>query len=157
MFVSFVRPKVEYASVIWCPWLKKDINLIERVQRSFTYRIPGINGSYSERLKILELESLELRRLYTDLTEVFKIFHGISDLVRTDFLQLGSNRTRGHSLKIFLQQSHCDERKHYFSNRIIGPWNSLSTETIQATSVKTFKRLLRQNTQLVNFLNGDIS
>jgi hypothetical protein len=155
MFVTFVRPKLEYASVTWCPWLKKDINLIERVQRSFTYKIPDSNGSYPERLITLELESLELRRLYTDLTEVFKIFHGISDLDKTDLFKLSSSRTRGHNLKLLMQQSHCDERKYFFSNRIVGPWNSLSTETIQATSVNSFKRLLRQNSQLTNFLTGN--
>ena len=44
MFITFIRPKVEYATVIWSPWYKKDVNLIERVQKSFTSKVPGING-----------------------------------------------------------------------------------------------------------------
>jgi ribonuclease P/MRP protein subunit RPP40 len=80
MFITFVRPKVEYATVIWSPWHKKDINLVERVQRSFTCRIPGLLGPYNERLLTLNLQSLELRRIIFDLTEVYKIMHGLSEL-----------------------------------------------------------------------------
>ena len=41
---------------------------IERVQRRFTKRLRGYGShSYSERLRLLELPSLELRRLRIDL------------------------------------------------------------------------------------------
>ena len=33
--------------------------------------------------------------------------------------------TRGHSLKLFVQQSRIDARKYFFSNRVIRSWNSL--------------------------------
>ena len=46
----------------------KDIETIERVQRRFTKKLPGLrNFSYDERLSRLRLHSLELRRLLTDL------------------------------------------------------------------------------------------
>lgn len=31
-YTSLVRPKLEYASVAWEPFLKKDISILERVQ-----------------------------------------------------------------------------------------------------------------------------
>ena len=34
-YTSYVRPKLEYATVIWSPYLKKDIDRIERVQKRF--------------------------------------------------------------------------------------------------------------------------
>jgi hypothetical protein len=150
MFTAFVRPKIEYATVVWSPWLKKDINLIERVQRSYSFKIPGVRGSYSERLQMLNLEPLQLRRLYTDLIEVFKIFHGISALHISDFFVTGNNRTRGHRLKLLKKQVQCDERKYFFANRVIDNWNKLSEETIDSVSVNVFKRLLRKNEFLVN-------
>ena len=56
LFGSFVRPHLEYASVVWSPHLKKHINLIERVQRRATKRVEGLkNLLYIERLKRLEL------------------------------------------------------------------------------------------------------
>lgn len=35
----------------WCPSVQKHINLIKRVQKSYSYRIPDLRESYPERLK----------------------------------------------------------------------------------------------------------
>ena len=76
--VYYVRPIVEYNSQVWSPSALKDINRIEAVQRRFTKRIPGMSGrSYHSRLKMLNLDSLELRRLRADLLLVYKILFGL--------------------------------------------------------------------------------
>ena len=36
LFTSIVRPHLEYANVVWHPYLKRDIELLERVQRRAT-------------------------------------------------------------------------------------------------------------------------
>ena len=47
-FTTYVRPLLEYNSIIWSPHLKKDIEAVEKVQRRFTKRLSGINTlSYS--------------------------------------------------------------------------------------------------------------
>ena len=67
-YLVYVRPLLEFNSVIWSPWLKQDIDKIERVQRCFTKRLPGFKHlSYSNRLVQLNLPTLELRRLHADL------------------------------------------------------------------------------------------
>ena len=67
-FIVYVRPILEYNSVVWSPSLKKNIDLIEKVQRRFTKRLFGLKDlTYKERLVRLNLPSLELRRLYLDL------------------------------------------------------------------------------------------
>ena len=46
-----MRPILEYNCVIWSPSLKKDIDLIEKVQRRFTKRQRGLKDlSHTERL-----------------------------------------------------------------------------------------------------------
>ena len=78
LFILYVRPTLEYASQVWCPHLKLDIGHIERVQRSFTKRMPALLGlSYDERLRALGIESLEHRRIYLDLVFFYKIVHGL--------------------------------------------------------------------------------
>ena len=63
-FIVYVRPLLEYASVVWSPYLVKDIKRVESVQRRFTKRLSGMsNLTYSEWLASLGLESVELRRL----------------------------------------------------------------------------------------------
>jgi len=62
----------------WCPYPRKDVLAIERVQQRFTKLIPGMAGlSYEERLSQLELYSLEFRRVRGDLIETLKILTGL--------------------------------------------------------------------------------
>jgi len=66
-FVAFVRPLLDSCSNLWCPFRKSEIDLIESVQKRFTKRLSGIKESqYSNRLKLLKIESLEQRRLKND-------------------------------------------------------------------------------------------
>ena len=56
---------------------------IEKVQRSFTKRLPGLNNlTYRERLVVSKLDSLELRRLRVDLIMCYKI---VFKLINVDF------------------------------------------------------------------------
>ena len=72
-----------------------DIKLIESVQRNFTKKIHGMsNKSYQDRLKLLNLPSLEFHRMRGDLIEVYKIIHAIYDPVTTDKL---FTKVSGHS------------------------------------------------------------
>ena len=51
LYYAFVRSVLEYCSSAWNPFLKRDIQLIEGVQRRFTRRINGLrNLSYNERM-----------------------------------------------------------------------------------------------------------
>ena len=74
-FKTYVRPIVEYSSVIWSPHLKRDINYVEKVQRRCIERLVGMKTlSYAQRIHILNLPTLELRRLHNDLVYCYKIF-----------------------------------------------------------------------------------
>jgi hypothetical protein len=80
-FIVYVRPLLEYVSPVWSPSQLYAINAIERVQRSYTKRLPGFSRfTYEERLSKLHLPSLEHRRLVTDLVTCFKIVHGLTSL-----------------------------------------------------------------------------
>ena len=67
LFRIYVRTVLEYASHVWCPHLKVDINSIERVHKCLRNVIPCLRHlPYDERLSSSKLESLEHRRLYFD-------------------------------------------------------------------------------------------
>jgi len=63
LYQSLVRPKLEYCVQAWRPYLRKDIDLLEKVQKRATWlMIKDRNLSYSERLKRLNITTLETRR-----------------------------------------------------------------------------------------------
>jgi len=102
-YITFVRPVLEYASSVWSPHLIKHINVIERVQKYFTRRIPTLSDlSYPERLAAIDLEPLELRRLKADLTLYYKCFHNLiakpSDAYFCESEQSSFTRSGGNRL-----------------------------------------------------------
>lgn len=63
LFNTYIRSKLEYCCSIWSPTLQSEINELERMQKTFTSKIYGMEEKdYHERLKILNLYSLERRR-----------------------------------------------------------------------------------------------
>jgi hypothetical protein len=82
-----IRPRLEYAVQAWRPYLQNDIDLIEGVQRRATKLVVGMKEmSYEERLKFLDMITLETRRVRGDLIEVFKIMKGLEDVNNEKFL-----------------------------------------------------------------------
>jgi len=74
LYQSLVRPKLEYCVQAWRPYLRKDSDLLEKVQKTATQlMIKDRNLSHTERLNRLNITTLETRRLRGDLIQVFKI------------------------------------------------------------------------------------
>ena len=80
LYKSLVRPHLEYGNIIWSPFLKSDINLLENTQRRATRFIPLINKlSYHERLEKLDLPTLSYRRFRGSMIETFEIIRTYYD------------------------------------------------------------------------------
>ena len=120
------------------------INSIESVQRSFTKRLPGFfNKSYIERLTLLNLQSLEHRRLIHDLILCYNIIHNRIAITQNDFFQLSSNtNTRGHPFKLTIPLTRTNLRKYFFSSRVIPIWNSLPANIVNASTSSLLKKLI---------------
>ena len=141
LYKSLVRPHLEYAIQAWRPYKQKDIDSMEKVQRRATRMMEGLGGlSYEERLERTNLLSLEMRRLRSDLIEVYKIINGFEGLNVDDFFEFrDDNVTRGHSKKIYKLRSRLDIRKYFFTQRVVEEWNSLPSEVVESKSINEFK------------------
>ena len=154
LYKSLVRPHLEYNSVVWNPHLKKDMDVIERVQRRATKMVPELrNLSYEDRLRALDLSTLKFRRDRADLIETYNILTG-KHLLNTDcqcqmcpnkqmFLKTLSTTTRGHSMKLQLQKA-TGNRFHFFASRVVNKWNNLSNSTVNQATLQKFKTELHK-------------
>ena len=79
LYKSLVMSRLaEYASHLWSPYLLKHVCLIEKVQRAFTKHISGMCFlSYSKRLEVLKLYSLQRRRERYGIIYVWKMIEGL--------------------------------------------------------------------------------
>ena len=150
-YTTYVRPKLEYNTVVWSPFLHKDINLVESVQKKFMrhtcIRCKISFNSYSGRLSNLNINLLEYRQLGFDLILMFKIYHNLCDLNFYEFFKLCKSRYNlcQHSLIIesLFHPKH-EQYRYFFFNRIVNIWNNLPESIISAETSPIFKRRLHK-------------
>ena len=88
LYFLFVVPVLEYASPVWNPEYRTSIDKIDRVQKYFTRRLlKHSDMTYPQRLKLLSMQPLELRRLHIDIKLVHDIVYGRSCINFHEFFE----------------------------------------------------------------------
>ena len=143
LYCSLVRPHLDYAVSVWNPYFKKDINLLEGVQRRATKLTKELkNLPYEARLRKLELTTLEKRRERGDLIQMYKIINGLEEvhLTKGPNFAVSDYFTRGNSLKLRRELvKNCTPRFNFLTNRVVENWNSLPEEIVKARNLNSFK------------------
>lgn len=154
LYVSLVRPHLEFAAPVWNSNAKGDIKMLEKVQERAS-KIPFDlrNLPYEERLRAWGLTTLEERRTRGDLIQIYKALNGIENFnwftgpqfsPRTQTRSSENNDFRleresfpaknqndfGHFVSV---------RHDFFLNRVTERWNRLSNSQVHAPSVNSFK------------------
>ena len=119
LYLSLVRPILEYPVLVWCPYLVKDIRALESTQRRASrLALNQHNGGmhYVDRCKLLKWPSLSDRRNYLSLIECYKFVFGYYHLNFYDFFEfskVGSTRAN-HPFKLFVKSARLDCYKYSF-------------------------------------------
>ena len=155
-FITYIRPLIEFNSVVWNPTQIFLIDLLESVQRKFTKRIPSLsNLNYLDRLKVINLEPLELRRLKTDLIHYYKfIVLPFNPELKDRFLHYNpppSSRSGAPYLHKPIRRSTMMDSSFFY--RSVHIWNALPAEFKNCTSIHSFKYSIH-NYDFTSFLLG---
>ena len=156
LFKSLVRPKLEFAAAAWNPWLEKDIECLEKIQKRLIRLLSNVKGlTYEEKLKDAGLMTLKDRRERGDVIETFKTLNGINNVDKSAWFEIPEqeqNRpgTRSHTtirvdgedeVRVSLLREHArtDIRKNSFRLRAARAWSEIPDNVRNVKTTNAFK------------------
>ena len=146
LYKSMVRSLVEYCCPLWNPVKISDIQELESVQKTFTSKIAGMKGvSYWDRLKQLNIMSLQRRRERFIIMHMFKILHSMtSNDLNIEFV---SRPRLGYLAKIpSINKDSSAANKTLYNNSfaVVGPklWNAIPYKLNTISNIDDFKQKL---------------
>ena len=172
-YVTLVRSIMEYGATIWNPYLKGDIDKLERIQNRAIRFVKKDNksketGAITRMREDLELETLEERRLSLRLILMCKVVEVLVPTLPTDhFVKLARpkriikakhfedcitsnivekrtcNNTKGLELPDYKKQQY----QHSFFMDTVIHWNHLPNSVVHANSLEALMTALRNQRQ----------
>ncbi|XP_041325761.1 triadin isoform X2 [Pyrgilauda ruficollis] len=142
LYSALVRPQLEYCVQDWEPEHKKDVDMLEQVQKGVIKLSTGLEHiSYEDRLREMGQFSLEKRRLRRYLITVFQYLQGACKRAKEGhFTTACSDRENGFKLKEV--GFSLDIREKVFTVRVVRLWNRLPREVVDSPSLEVFKARL---------------
>ena len=151
MYITFIRPLLEYASEVWDGCTQSDIEQLEKVQLHAARIVTGLPIFSSRESLYYETgwEPLSSRRHSKKLTVMYKIHNNLVP----DYLKQIFPSTRG-SLSRYNTRNTSDYSipkcrlqvfKKSFVPDVINHWNLLQIEAREATSLTIFKKHINRN------------
>jgi hypothetical protein len=131
LYQRYVRPHLEFSVPAWNPWLQKDIETLEKVQKRAVNMISGLQGTYIEKLEQLGMQSLESRRDEADMVLVYKILNGNCAVRREKWFEVenrgtgATTRAATNGTRIRTPIARTEKRRNFFSVRVCEKWNKL--------------------------------
>ena len=143
LYLTFIRPHLEFASPVWNALLRQDLDKIEKFQRKVTRYATDLSGlNYQERLKRFKITTIKERRIRGDLIQYYKIKNGLDSI---NFIKQAKilKSKRPHSQKIDREAfNNCTYRHNFLTNRISTNWNRLPSKVVESKSLNSFKASL---------------
>ena len=148
-YQTLVRPQLEYASSVWDPFTKKNVDRIEMIQRrAARYALNRFNNtsSVTNMLNDLKWQTLEQRRKAQRLTNLYKIRNGqvVLDSYETRFIPANTRHRTCHDQIYDIPFSRANYHRYSYVPRTIREWNALPSHVATAPNLNQFKRCLSE-------------
>ena len=145
LYISLIRPHLEYAAPVWSPEHMKDINKLENVQK-FALRVctKQWNSPYEDLIDMCHLPELRTRRNHLSLGLLHKIINEECIIPNAPLTPYSSTYfTRSHAGSTFaLPYARTNVLHNSFFHRTISLWNALPADVSTITSIPSFKHQL---------------
>lgn len=142
-YKSFIRPVLEYASTVWCPFTQNGINKLESIQKlaaRFIFNDYRRETSSTELVIRAKLQPLQMRAKIDRLKLLFNILNGTLHVQSSNYIQplsTGSSRlNHTRALKQYRFKNDCF--RYSFFPRAIQEWNELPNDVVVNTTVANF-------------------
>ena len=142
LYKTYVRVHLEFSTPVWTPWLKVDIDLLEKVQIRAVNMISGLHGTtYESKLKELKIQTLQDRRTRFDVIQVFKILKGYDKVNPNTWFEFETRRStrNSHQMNLKIKRRNTDLARNFFTVRAASHWNKLPSHIKEATTLSNFK------------------
>ena len=148
-FFTFIRPLLEYASVVWDNCTQYEKAELDKIQNEAarivtgTTKLVSIQALYEE----TKWETLEERRRKSKLILFYKIINGLSPTYLSSLIPPSVSSVSSYSLRNSsdIQTIVCRTAQYFnsFLPSVIREWNSLPLDVRNGTSVSSFKCRLK--------------
>jgi hypothetical protein len=147
LYITYVRPHLEFCTPAWSPWTRADIDCLESVQKKMVGMVSGLAAtSYEGRLAELGLDSLESRRVNADICTMHKLVHGIGEIDTSEWFEnrVGDTVTRARAdpLNVLSKKGNLELRRNFFTIRVAKIWNAVPSDIKNILVPGQFKRAL---------------
>jgi hypothetical protein len=148
-YKAMIRSILEYGGIIWDPHIKKEVSILESIQKRsarFVFRDYRKCSSVTDMMKKLEWPSLAERRRKARLIFMFKIVKGLVAVTPSDIdLILATSATRKcNSMNFRIPSSRTNQHKYSFAQRTIPEWNKLPQHAVDKMTPEEFRSTMEE-------------
>lgn len=149
-YTSYIRPILEYGSIIWDNCTKQESDLLESIQLDAARIITGLRRGTSHAILYEELGWIPLskRRENTKLIHFFKILNKETPFYINEIIDKYNNHEIGYALRnenLRYPTPRTASFKNSFFPSTIDQWNNLDQHLANCTSLFSLKREIQKN------------
>ena len=156
IYLTHVRPMLEYCSIIYSNMPQYDRVAIEKVQRHLTKELIGFSSplNYKQRCEYFKIDPLWLRRMKLNLSFFHRLITNkvVQDVPQVRNLSESRYPLRSISNSVIIPSSKIALRSNFFLVKYAALWNKLPQNIRSIRSITLFKHCIREHLTVRNLI-----